>query len=508
MILGEISGVLVEAHASWEGEYVDLEVRLVSRHAAAPARTTAWAILIDTSKSMGEAGKLGHALDAARRLIESMPDNDFVAVYTFDEEVKSIIPLTYAADAKMRVGSLYSAKLGSYTMLYEALVRVINDITEGRRSFFKKGAPPRETQRVVVVITDGEPWPTYTHPGYYEALGVEALRRGVVINAIGIGDDYNEKVLYKLTSSSGGVWYHVKDVANLGEVLLREFARSKATVLRKPSVEITPHNCQVVDAKRLARSVVALGAVNVVELPDIAGGEAASALFRLKPTGEWWVDISVRSEEGGVAGRIDGKSVSGLRDKTAVLAQTLAQVMVEAAEAGVVRTEPLRVILEDAEAPEYFKTKALALMEKASADRKELLVEATTFVYPAVADATIAKALQPTESGRSLRARCRVQCLETGKEIEVDAPASLGRDDLAPIVPEGLIRYISRRREGRSQLLIEVREDGVYVRDGGSTGGTYVGGQRAVDWRKITPEDVVNLAGVVNIKIVCSVTNE
>ena len=504
MILGEIGGASIEVYVTSEGEYVDLEVRLVGKYGGASARTTAWALLIDTSKSMKEMGKLRHAVDAARRLIESMPDHDLISVYTFDEKVKTIIPFTRVADVRGRIGKLYDVKVGSYTMLYEALLKVIDDINKGRSSLFRGTTIPPDAQKVIVVITDGEPWPTYTEERYYEALGRNASSLGIVINAIGIGEDYNEKILYKLTSASGGTWYHIKNLADIGDVLLREFARVKAAALRKPKVTITPYNCQLVDAKRLARTIAALGPVNTVEFPDIAGGEAASALFRLKPTGEWWADIAVTAEEGSITGRVDSKS-AGVRDKTVALTQVLTQVMLEAAETGVVRTEPLRVILEDVEAPEHLKTKALALMEKASADRKELLLEATTFVYPAMAEATKIKAPPPSESPPGLKAKCVIRCLETGKEMEVEAPIALGRDDLAPIVPEDRVRYISRRREGRAQFLIEVRQDGVYIRDGGSTGGTYVGGQRAVDWTKITPEDVVNLAGAVNIKIICQV---
>lgn len=503
MILGEVAGTSVEVYASSAGEYVDVEVRLVGRSADVSPRATAWALLIDTSKSMEEGGKLHSALDAARRLIEGMPDGDLVSIYTFDEKVKTIIPLTYAASAKRAVGELYRVKVGSYTMLYEALLKVLNDLIKGRKPLFGGVSIPPNAQKVVVVITDGEPWPTYTDPRYYEELGREASRLGITINAIGIGDDYNEQVLYKLTSSSGGVWYHVRNAASLGEILIREFTRAKRTVLTRPRVAVTPYNCEVVDAKRLARTVAALGAVNVVEMPDLAAGETASALFRLRPIGEWRLEISVTAEEGRVAGWIDGSSLRAMGDRTAVLTQALAQAMLEVAEMGVVRTEPLRVILEDLEAPEHLKTKALAIMEKATADRKELLLEATTFVYPAVGDSTSVRPSALPGSLQGLKARCVIRCLETGKEVEVEAPAALGRDDLAPIVPESSVRYISRRREGRAQFLIEVREDGIYVRDGGSTGGTYVRGKRVVDWQKIGPDDVVNIGGVVNLKIIC-----
>ena len=506
MRLGEIAGVDVEAYASREGEYVDLEVRLIAKGGAQEgAKPVAWAILIDTSKSMEEMDKLRYAIDAAKRLIENMSGNDMVSVYTFSDDVKVVMPYVDAEQAKKYVGKLDKIKVGSYTRLYEALVRVLEDMTAGQRSLFKKRQLPEDVQRVVVVITDGEPWPTYTEERYYEALGVYAFKRGILINAIGIGEDYNEKILYKLTSASGGTWYHINKLVDIGEVMMKEFARSKAVVLKKPRVAVEVRNGEVVDAKRLGRTLMALGRVNEVELPDLARGEAASALFRLKVAGGWSAGVKVVAEEGSVEGVVDERTVEEAGDKTATYTQALTQGLLEIAESGVIKVEVFRAIAESEEAPEYLRTKARAILEKAqAAGEKELLQEATTIVYPTEAPPQEMLRAEPPTSA-SLKAKCVVKCLETGKELEVEAPAVLGREDLAPILPEDKARYISRRREGRGQLQIEVREDGVYVRDAGSSGGTYVEGQRLTDWRKVSPDDVVNLAKVANIKIACQI---
>lgn len=508
MILGEIAGVSVEVYASREGDNVDLEVRLVSNRGqeAASGRQVVWAILIDTSKSMKEMDKLMYAVDAAKRLIDNMAEADMVSVYTFDDDVKVVIPLTDAEHAKKQIGKLDKIKVGSYTRLYEALVRVLEDISKGQKTLFKKREVPEEAQKVVVVITDGEPWPTYTEERYYEALGRSAFKRGILINAIGIGEDYNEKILYKLTSAAGGAWYHINKLVDIGEVMMKEFARSKSTALRRPKVVIKPHSCEVLDAKRLGRTLMALGATTEVELPDLASGEVASALFRLRASPGWSVEVRVEAEEGAVEGVVDEKATEESRDKTATYMQTLTQSLLEIAEGGVIKVEVFKAIAETEEAPEHLKAKAKAILEKAqAADVKELMQEATTVIYPTttITAAPPQPPPPPTETVQVVKAKCVVKCLETGKEIEVEAPAALGREDLAPILPEDKIRYISRKREGRAQLQIEVRPDGVYVRDAGSSGGTYVGGHKAVDWVKITPDDVVNLAKVSNIKIIC-----
>jgi len=80
----------VKVYVSRSGEYADVEVRLSAAGAQTPPIPAAFLLLIDSSKSMGEHGKLAQAVEIAKRLIASMGPSDVVAVYTFDERVKTV----------------------------------------------------------------------------------------------------------------------------------------------------------------------------------------------------------------------------------------------------------------------------------------------------------------------------------------------------------------------------------------------------------------------------------
>ncbi len=84
----------VKVYVSRSGVYADIEVRLSATGAQTPPKPAAFLLHIDSSKSMGEwqAGACGGDLQASA----SMGPTDVVAVYTFDERVKAVLPLTPA----------------------------------------------------------------------------------------------------------------------------------------------------------------------------------------------------------------------------------------------------------------------------------------------------------------------------------------------------------------------------------------------------------------------------
>jgi hypothetical protein len=84
----------VKVYVSRSGVYADIEVRLSAIGAQTPPIPATFLLLIDSSKSIGkrQAGACGGDLQASA----SMGPTDLVAVYTFDERVKAVLPLTPA----------------------------------------------------------------------------------------------------------------------------------------------------------------------------------------------------------------------------------------------------------------------------------------------------------------------------------------------------------------------------------------------------------------------------
>jgi len=496
----------VDVSASRDGDNVDVEVRLSAPVAGVPGPRVpmAFILLIDSSRSMGEFDKLAQAVDVAKRLIENMGAEDLVAVYTFDEKVKPVIPLMPAEKAREKMGRLDKIKVGTYTLLYQALVKAIEELRFGPKSLFGKRESLENFVKRIVVITDGEPWPYYTEEHWYEALGKSAASYKISVTAIGVGYDYNEKILYKLASASGGTWYHASKLSDVSEILLRELKRARGVVARRPVVRIET-DADVVEARKLGHTVTSLGATREVELEDISAGDVVSVAFRLKPRGSFNAEVVVVAEGEEIRRRVTEENIGG--DKTATLAFELAGELQNIAEGGVIHIEVLQAISEEEALPERYREKAKSVLEKLqSGVSKELIHEATTMVYPLAAETVTAPTFLTAEETQTVEGgpqpaasrECEILCVETGKSMRIALPAVLGRRELASILPPDKADYISRRH-----FEIFARGGDVYIRDAGSRNGIFIGGERVVE-AKISPDVDVALAKVVTIKIKCN----
>jgi len=534
----KLRDVDVEIFGSESEGYADVEVRLsAGAGAPTPSLPTAYIILIDTSKSMEQFEKLDHAKRAVLELLESMGDDDLVAVYKFDDDVKAVIPLTTAAKAREEAKKVEKIRVGSYTRLYEAVAKAMEDLRRGTGGLFRKGLSLEGYAKKIVVVTDGDPWPTYTEPRYYEALGKTAFKYGITISAIGIGDDYNEEVLYKLTSSSGGAWYHISKTPDLSRVLAHELRRAKSIALTRPVVEVQAEGAQIVNVRKIGATVAELEPTPRVELEDVVQGEVVSVVYRLKPTTpNYRVKVAVEAEGERVEQELTQADMTS--DRTATLTMEFTQALQEIATGGVVKVEVLRAVTETETMPLQWREKAATLIQKAARppetpeDKKELIHEATTIVYPlttaeeteketpraeAIREAaTLAKetVTRPTEHAPTqppappAAAICRIVNTDTGASMEVEVTPSgllLGRQDLAPIAPTEALAYISRKMEGRAHIELKYEGGRVYIRDAGSRGGTYIRGTRiGQEYVEATPDDVIDLAHALKIRVECN----
>ena len=355
----------------------------------------------------------------------------------------------------------------------------------------------------IILITDGELWPYYTEEHWYESLGRTAASYGISITAIGVGYDYNEKILYKLASVSGGIWHHAADISDVSQILMQVLGRSRAVEARRPVVRIET-DAEVVEARKLGRTIASLGPAREVVLEDISAGEIVSVVFRLRPGERLAAEVVVSTEEGEIRKQVEETAVL-VQDNTATLAFQLAGELINAAVGGRVELEVLQLAAEEEGLPEVYRGKATRVIEALrGGSSKELIHEATTITYsklPAQAGGT---AVPPQTAGETTAARgepqldpggieCEIFCIDTGKSMRVVPPAVLGRAELAAILPESWLEYISRRH-----MELYIKDEDIYVRDAGSRNGIYIGGSRVFE-AKVSPDVDVVLARVAKV---------
>lgn len=129
------------------------------------------AILIDTSGSMDYKFSLARA--AAASFVDRIRENDQVAVYGFNNEIKLFQDFTDLRDISEYI---WDAKAENMTRMYDCLFEALTALE--KRS---------EKRKAILVISDG--WDTTSHKATFDSVMKKALAGGVTIYSVDLIDD-------------------------------------------------------------------------------------------------------------------------------------------------------------------------------------------------------------------------------------------------------------------------------------------------------------------------------
>jgi len=182
------------------------------RGASTTAPPTALFLLIDTSLSM-DGEKIYYAKQAAINILELLRDKDYVAVYSFTGKLEEKQQRTTLHNNRENIEkSIVSLKLGSGTNIFNAIQRIKEKI----EAFIKTA---KISNINLVIITDGEPT---VGPKDIKTI-IKATRElkqflpNVAI--IGVGENYNEKLLLRMAMALNGIYEHVSSMKSLKKIL-------------------------------------------------------------------------------------------------------------------------------------------------------------------------------------------------------------------------------------------------------------------------------------------------
>ena len=185
-------------------------------------------VVMDSSRSMGMAGKMDYARRAARHLVSMMDTTDTFSLVTFNDRATVVVPATAVTDP----WSLHQAIDGVYER-------------GGTNLFAGLSAGGDEVQRTlsekvgrVVVLSDGNANVGQLDPNAFIRKAAEMNQMGISVSAVGLGVDYNEDVLASIADAGGGMYAFVDDPADLEAVFAEEVNRTGWVVARNLSFDI------------------------------------------------------------------------------------------------------------------------------------------------------------------------------------------------------------------------------------------------------------------------------
>ncbi|MFN8448368.1 MAG: VWA domain-containing protein [Anaerolineae bacterium] len=173
-------------------------------------------LVLDRSNSMNGV-RLERVKVAAHQIIDQLNQDDVFSVVTFNDYPEVLIPATSVHDKAALKAHISMMAAGGGTEIYKGLAAGV----EQNRQYL---APKLVNH--IILLTDGN---TYGDQERCVALAKKASTEGIIISAMGLGSDWNDKFLDEVASVSGGACEYIKSPGSVVR-FLNDHVRSLVNV--------------------------------------------------------------------------------------------------------------------------------------------------------------------------------------------------------------------------------------------------------------------------------------
>ncbi len=197
----QVAYLLVEAQGSAVAEKAPLNFCLV----------------LDRSGSM-QGAKLAALKEATKRVIDTLTPQDIVSIVLFDDTVQTLVPATFAADRDGLKAQVDAIEEAGGTAMSGGMAAGIVELRKNRDPG-RVGA--------MLLLTDGQTWGDEDR---CRVLAQELARDNVRVTALGLGAEWNEKLLDDIAEATGGVSDYIADPAQITTFFQHAVRTAQGTV--------------------------------------------------------------------------------------------------------------------------------------------------------------------------------------------------------------------------------------------------------------------------------------
>lgn len=176
-------------------------------------------LVLDKSGSM-EGDKIINLRKAAKNVIDLLSEDDDVSIIAFSDRVYPIVASTKAVDKTALKKEIDGIRDGGGTAMSGGMRRGMGELE-------KRLAPDRLNR--MLLLTDGE---TFGDETDCRQLGTEMGGKGIVIQALGLGEDWNEDLLDEVAENSGGTADFIEKPEEIATVFQDTVQRMQATAVQ------------------------------------------------------------------------------------------------------------------------------------------------------------------------------------------------------------------------------------------------------------------------------------
>jgi Ca-activated chloride channel family protein len=253
---------------------VSLDAPAVEAKARPPVNL---AVVLDRSGSMS-GDKLERAKDAAIAALRRLAPSDRFSLVMYDHNVETVVPATAASNLEEIEGRIRRIAAGGNTALF-------GGVSQGASEVRKNLGDARYVNRIIL-LSDGLANVGPSSPDELGRLGHALIKEGISVTTVGVGTDYNEDLMTRLSQNSDGNAYFVKASDDLPRIFGAELGDVLSIVAKKVIVTI---DCGegVRPVTIVGRDGRIRGRTVELDLNQLYGGQQKYALIRVEiPAGE------------------------------------------------------------------------------------------------------------------------------------------------------------------------------------------------------------------------------
>ncbi|MCK4618933.1 MAG: VWA domain-containing protein [Desulfobacterales bacterium] len=251
----------------------------VTLDAPKPAETTSrpsvnLAIVLDRSGSM-TGQKLERAKKAAIEALRRLGKQDVFSVIIYDHNVETIVPAQPAHNTEWIEAKIRQIQAGGNTALFGGVSQGASEI--------RKNIGGEYVHRIIL-LSDGIANVGPNTPEDLGRLGAALIKEAISVTTVGVGTDYNEDLMTRLSQNSDGNSYFVESSRDLPRIFAAELGDVLNVVAKKVHVIIEcPEGISPV--KIIGRDGRIKGRSVELSMNQLYGGQKKYALVEIQLRG-------------------------------------------------------------------------------------------------------------------------------------------------------------------------------------------------------------------------------
>ena len=186
------------------------------------------AIVLDRSGSMA-GQKLERAKDAAIEALRHLGPMDMFSVVVYDHNVSTVVSAQHATNIEWIEGRIRQIRSGGNTALF-------GGVSQGAAEV-RKNLGGNYVHRIIL-LSDGLANVGPSSPEDLGRLGVALIKESISVTTVGVGTDYNEDLMTRLSQNSDGNTYFVESSRDLPRIFTAELGDVLSVVAKKVHVII------------------------------------------------------------------------------------------------------------------------------------------------------------------------------------------------------------------------------------------------------------------------------